>query len=209
MVRFFIFLSLGLSFCLGACGTATGLNLGRYPDIEATPQKFIHCHGYGCTQKTLVGFNDHEWNSLRHIFKEKSEDAKSERQKIAKAISLMEIYVGALDGTKDDLPKAPLVRTSDTELDCIDETINTTKYLNFLQEGGLLKFHTVDRPVYKGMFLNGIYPHNSASIKEIETGQIYVVDSYIFKNGVEPNIRKLESWLKYRLEDLPVKKTKI
>ena len=190
------------SSLLGACGNVGGLNLGQYPDEGASPQKFTLCHGYGCSYKTITNFTDREWRAVKNIFKTESKTAAMERQKIAKAIALMETYMGDAVGTKEDLPKAPLVRQSVKELDCIDETVNTTNYLGFVQAEGLLKFHRVGKPVYKGYMLNGVYPHNSASIIEIETGVSYVVDSYIFENGAAPNIRPLENWLRYRVEEL-------
>ena len=49
--------------------------------------------------------------------------------------------------------------------------------------------------------LNGVYPHNSASVVEVETGDIYVIDSYIYANGEEPDIRVLDSWLDKRVEE--------
>lgn len=202
MVRLFILLSLFSSFALVGCGSVSGLNLGQYPDPTAAPDNFIHCHGYGCGQKTRIGFNEFEWKSIRTIFSNPAHDAQMERQKIAKAVALMEQYAGKLVGVENDLPKAPIIRQSHKELDCIDETINTTKYLIFLEKDNLLLFHQVDRPVYKGMLLNGVYPHNSATIKEKNTGKIYVVDSYIFKNGDQPNIRPLDSWKKYNFDEL-------
>ena len=110
----------------------------------------------------------------------------------------MEGYVGNLVGLEDDQPKAPIIKSSNHELDCVDETVNTTKYLNFLQDEGLLKFHRVGQPAYKGFLIDGTYPHNTATIIENETGQAYVVDSYIYANGKEPVIRTLEDWLKTR-----------
>ncbi|HPF78676.1 MAG TPA: hypothetical protein PLF01_05205 [Alphaproteobacteria bacterium] len=198
MVRLFLLLSLFLAACTGA----SGLNLGYYPDPDATRSHFNLCHGYGCTHQTETGFTDKEWKKIKKIFRAKSKTPEAERQKIAKAIALMERYTGERVGTKVDLPKAPIKKVSDMELDCIDETINTTKYLTFLQDDGLLKFHSVGNPVYKGMFINGVYPHNSASVRENESGDIYVIDSYIYKNGEEPNIRPLDNWVKYRVEDL-------
>lgn len=198
-----IFFSVLLSFFISSCGYVGGLNLGQYPDPNASPQNFALCHGYGCTKQTRVGFNDKDWNSVKRIFKRPSKDATAERAKIAKAIARIEKIMGETTGTKDDLPKAPLKRVSYQELDCIDETVNSTKYLNFLSDEGLLKFHAVGQPVYKGFMLNGVYPHNSASIVETDSGEIYVVDSYIYANGVAPDIRPLESWLQYKIEELP------
>ena len=160
MLKIFILLSLFLT----ACGNVGGLNLGQYSDPNATPQNFIVCHGYGCTQKTVAGFNDQEWKNIKKIFEQKSDTAESERQKIASAIALMENYIGEVVGTKDDLPKAPIIRVSDKEQDCIDETVNTTKYLSFLKVDGLLHWYALGQPVYKGFMLNGVYPHNSATI---------------------------------------------
>lgn len=187
---------------LGACGNVGGLNLAQYADPEASRDKFTLCHGYGCSYKTITNFTDSEWRAVQQIFKRPAKTPKGERIKIAQAIALMEKQMGAAIGTDIDLPKAPITRQSNKELDCIDETVNTTKYLGFLADEGWLKFHSVGRPVYKGYMLNGVYPHNSASVVEIETGDIFVIDSYIHANGEEPNIRALDSWLKYRAEDL-------
>lgn len=198
MIRFFILLPLFLA----ACGNVGGLNLGNYADPGATPQNFIVCHGYGCSHKTRTGFTEAEWQAVRDIFKKESKTAHDERLKIATAIAEMENFMGVVVGTKDDLPKAPILRESNTEQDCIDETVNTTKYLRFLEKENLLKFHTVGRPVYRGFMLDGTYPHNSATVVESETEQVFVIDSYIYKNGEKPDIRPAESWRKHRIEEL-------
>lgn len=182
---------------LSGCAVPSGLNLGNYPDPHASRDAFNYCYGYGCRMNVRLGFNNHEWKTISKIFRKKSKTAKIERQKIAKAIALMEKYTGALAGTKDDLPKAPILGGSNQELDCIDETLNTTKYLKFLEDGDLLKWHKAGSPTHKGYFINGVYPHNTATIKEIETKKTYVVDSYIFGNGKEPVIRSLKDWLSY------------
>lgn len=176
--------------------------MALYPDPGAAPENFIVCHGYNCSHKTRTGFTKGEWRNIEKIFKKKSKDAADERVKIGKAVALMETYMGEVVGTKDDLPKAPIIRKSTTELDCIDETVNTTKYLGFLDDAGLLKFHSVGLPTYKGFMVNGVYPHNSATIVETQTGQAYVVDSYIYENGEKPDIRPLDNWHQYRVEDL-------
>lgn len=188
--------------CLSGCHGKAGLNLGQYSDPTASKDDFLYCYGYGCSQKIRLGFSQHEWKTISKIFRKKSKTAEIERQKIGKAIALMEKYTGALAKTENDLPKAPIFRDTYFELDCIDETVNTTKYLTFLKDADFLKHHDVGKPIYKGMVLNGVYPHNSASIVERETGEIYAVDSYIYKNGAEPNIRGFENWRQYRVEEL-------
>jgi len=187
---------------LSACSGGAGLNLGQYPDAGATKDNFEYCHGYGCTKKIRLGFNNHEWTQIAKIFEKESVDAQSERIKIGQAVALMEQYTGKLAGTNNDLAKAPIIRKNYQELDCIDETLNTTKYLNFLADAKFFKFHKAGSPTFKVNLITGIYPHNTATVVEIETGDVYVIDSYIQANGLEPNIRSLESWKKYRVEEI-------
>lgn len=192
-------------FCfllLTACSGGAGLNLGHYPDAKATKDNFIYCHGYGCTKKVRLGFSVREWQNISKIFKRKSKTAQEERIKIGKAIALMEQYTGDLAGTTDDMAKAPLRRKNYYELDCIDETLNTTKYLTFMEQAKFFTFHDVGRPAFKGNLILGIYPHNTATIIDRETRVMYVVDSYIYENGAPPDIRELDSWYKYRVENL-------
>ena len=185
-----------IALLLCACAPTSGLNLGFYPDPEASPEKFIVCHGYGCSERSYAELTSKQWKSIERIFRKTSKTAEEERVKISKAIAKIEGYVGNLVGLEDDQPKAPIIKSSNHELDCVDETVNTTKYLNFLQNEGLLKFHRVGQPAYKGFLIDGTYPHNTTTILENETGKAYVVDSYISANGKEPVIRSLEEWLK-------------
>ncbi len=199
----FLFLSFIFTpIFLSACGNVGGINLSHYQDEHATPHEFIVCHGYGCKEKSFIGFNNHEWKTIQELFKKPAKDAKEERTQISQAIALMEGYAQPLIGEHEDQAKAPIVRNALEEMDCIDETINTTQYIEFLQEADLLKFHTLNYPVFKGFIFNGVYPHNSASIIEIATGDIYAVDSYIHKGGEEPNIRLLDNWLKYSADEI-------
>jgi len=184
-----------LLFLLSACANPSGLNMAQYQDKGATPSDFIYCHGYGCSQQIRLGLHQSEWKQVERILKN-SKNAKAERQKIAKAIARMEKLTGDLAETSGDLPKAPIIKKSNQELDCIDETVNTHKYLTFFEKAGLLKFHIIGKPAFKGFFINGVYPHNSAAVIEKETRQIFVVDSYIYANGKEPVIRTHEDWMK-------------
>lgn len=187
---------------LSACSGGAGLNLAQYPDPNATKDEFTYCYGYGCSKSMRLGFNKYEWKQISKIFKKPAKDAAAERLKIGKAIALMETYTGKLAGTENDLPKAPYIRQSYQELDCVDETINTSKYLTFLSDAKFLKFHFIGVPAFKGGLINGKYPHNTATVVETATGEVFVIDSYIFANGMEPNIRDLDNWRQYRVEEL-------
>lgn len=178
---------------LAACGS-TGMNLAPYQDTQATPDKFYVCHGYGCTHKTWAGFTESEWKKISGIFKNKPKNAEGERAQIAKAIGLMETYAGARSGTGGDLGEARTSKEDQNQMDCIDETINTDQYLQFLDDAELFRFHRHAKPVHRGYFVDGQWPHNSAAVRENEGGQVWVVDSYYFANGQNARIVRLQEW---------------
>jgi hypothetical protein len=196
--KFFLLL---FPFILGACGDVGGINLANYPAYKPEKEDFILCHGYQCSYKSYAWLTPGQWKSIEKTFKPAPTSAEEERLYIGRAVAKMENYVGDLVGTDIDGPKAPGMRSSDYELDCIDETVNTSRYLHFLEEAGLLRYHFAGTPAFRGV-THGKYPHNSATIVENGNGDVYVVDAYQFANGVFPDIRPLHHWLKYRLEDL-------
>lgn len=179
--------------CLSACGS-TGMNLYHYQDPAATPGDFTVCHGYGCTFRTYAQFTDKQWKTIEALFKKKPKDAAAERAQIGKAIALMEKYAGAASGTSGDLGEARTSREDEAQMDCIDETVNTSLYLKFLDNAGLFSYHRVATPRHRGYFIDARWPHNTAAVRENASGDVWVVDSYYFANGHEPSIVRLDDW---------------
>ncbi len=182
-----------LVFLLAGC--ATGIDPQKYNPAPATPEHFVQCHGYSCTSKSQTGFTAAEWNAITALFKPPAKTAAQERSKIAAAIAMMERQIGAKTGTSEDLPLAGPFKESIYQLDCIDETINTTHYIRFLQDAGLLRFHEIAPPTHRGYLVDGRWPHNTAVIREKATGTLYAVDSFYRSNGDEPYIKLREDWL--------------
>lgn len=179
---------------LGGC--ATGIDPAKYNDAPAAHDAFIQCHGYGCTSKTKTGFTAVEWKTLGLVFaKNPAKTPEAERSKIAKAIALMETMIGDKTGTFEDLGEAVTLKSSTYQMDCIDETINTTHYITFLQQAGWLKFYETAKPTHRGYFIDGRWPHNTAEIREIKTGDLYVVDAFYRDNGEEPYVLPRDAWL--------------
>lgn len=186
------FILLGL---IGVTGCATGINPAKYNDAPASPQSFVQCHGYSCTTKTQTGFTPQEWKKVSDIFKPAPQNNADERLKIGRALALMERQIGAKTGTSVDLPMAGTIKENINQLDCIDETVNTTHYIRFLQDAGLLKFHEITEPTHRGYIIDGRWPHNTAVIREVATGNLYVVDTFYRGNGEEPYILPRDQWL--------------
>ncbi|MGI9387632.1 MAG: hypothetical protein ACR2OX_09395, partial [Methyloligellaceae bacterium] len=91
-----------------------------------------------------------------------------------------------------------------TQQDCVDEATNTTSYLMFLDKQGLLKHHTVGIPFSKGRIWRGVknWPHWTAVLQEKKGGQRWAVDSWIYENGENPAVVKVDEWYIKDLENL-------
>ena len=188
------FLSTIFLISLAGCTSTSGYLLSFYADDNPSPDGFNICHGYSCRYKVDVSLPQELWLQVQQLFEEQPIDSALERQKIILAIALLEQQTGQLTGIKHDAPKS--VKTKDTygQQDCIDETINTTTYLRMLHTENLLSWHQVSKPARRGYFVDGRWPHNSATIKDLTNGQIYTVDSWPGANGEKPEIKRVDNW---------------
>ena len=179
---------------LAACGNG-GMNMYPYRDAAFTRDTFAVCHGFNCYYRTQGHITDKQWKNIEKLFKPAPKTAEEERVRIGKAIGLMETYAGLSSGLNKDRPEAETFEEDRiTQMDCIDETVNTDLYLSFLHKEKLLTFHKQHEPVHRGYFIDGAWPHNSAAVKEIETGTVWVVDSYYGGHGKPAYVISLPEW---------------
>lgn len=169
---------------------------------KAMPGHFEFCHGGGCAGVQQVSLTDAEWRQVGAYFVSEIADATMERERIAKAIAMLERLVGHKTGTSHDLGGTFEGFGLAGQLDCIDESTNTTSYLKMLRDSGLLRFHEVSETRTRGYFLYG-WPHTTASVREIASGAIYVVDSWFYNNGEAPVILPLRVWQDGWTPELP------
>jgi hypothetical protein len=160
---------------------------------DPTPGRFSVCHGGTCTIVSQVALNEAQWVRITAVFSPASSDAQDERARIAEAIARFEIIVGAITDTSDDRAENQFGKSWTSQMDCIDESTNTTTYLTMLAQAGLLRWHRVEDRVTRGWFLFG-WPHTTAVVSEVKTGARWVVDSWFFENGKPPVIVPLELW---------------
>jgi len=79
-------------------------------------------------------------------------------------------------------------------LDCIAESINTTTYLNLIENDGLLRWHRVgDRQQRNPSWFSY---HWTAVIEEHNSRQRYAVDSWYLANAEPPAVMLMEQWLR-------------
>lgn len=186
---------------------AVGLLAGctRYPTPEqflakrgiATPDEthFVICHGFGCTFHSEVSLTEAEWAQVTTPLHPPASDPAGERRQIGRAVALFEQIVGRKTGTDTDKGGLSHIVAGDpTQLDCIDETTNTTTYLTLLHGHGLLRWHRVGQPASRGFFLDGRWYHESAVLLEQASGAEFAIDSWVGDNGEPPVIMPLEQW---------------
>lgn len=161
------------------------------------PVTIRYCHGYGCKMRSPVTFSRGDLASLKRILDSGKASPAAERAAISRADQWYERKAGAATGTSNDGAKDTYeLFTPLSEIDCVDETVNTTTLLELVDSRGWLRHHKAGRPANRGFLIDGRYPHNTATITEKVSGKRWVVDSWVRANAQPPDIKPLEVWKK-------------
>ena len=197
MPRSFFKNSVFLWFSLITAGSAHAAfsDITKIFHQEPTMHGFEICMGGGCAEVKQVVLTNEDWQTVVHIFSQNGEEfnAARERKLIALAIGAMETIVGKKTDTDSDL--AGTFGNSDYagQLDCNDEAINSTTYMRLMHRQGLIKFHEVADMRTRNFFFSG-WPHTTAVIREIASGERFAVDSWFYDNGFPATIVPFSEW---------------
>ncbi len=180
---------------LGACAAPDcRADVFTRPDIitDPDPARFTVCYDGGCASLAQLKLSEKQWQRIRALFAPPAANAAEEREQIRTAIALFETIVGSMTGTSGDKGGTFSGLGETGQMDCIDESTNTTIYLLMLQKFGLLRWHNVaDRATRWSLFS---WPHTTAVIEERASGQAWAVDSWFLDNGQPPFVLPLETW---------------
>lgn len=195
----FLGLRLLLALLVGALATpadaesgVTGRDHGIVAPTHVSHRAIPVCFDFRCRSRTTVSLPDTEWETVTGWFREPAEDPAGEREQIRRAIGWMEVLIGRHSPTHRDLAADELEEPwSSGQLDCIDESVNTTTYLRLFETSGLLHHHEVIEEAYRRSLLD---QHWAGQIRETVTGTRYVVDAWFQPNGHLPIIQDSESW---------------
>lgn len=187
---------------LSACTGGTYKDYLRMHDIAVpTTDNFTHCYDYGCQTKVMMSLPIETKEKLQSLFTPPADTAENERQKMATAIEIFEKDIGDIVGTKNDkrgtfrLYQDDAESTKSFQQDCVDESTNTTVYVALLEEMTLLKFHQIDFPTSRQPFLGGApWWHQTAVIKETQTGEKYALDSWFHDNAHPAFVVPYQEW---------------
>ena len=158
------------------------------------------CYDFGCRSIRRVYLFDDDWQRVARVLRGAHSPAE-ERTAIARAVGVMEEVVGAMSPTGEDRAGNDYVgEDAAGQLDCIDESTNTTAYLTLFQEQGLLVHHRVAERVYRAPLL--IDQHWAAQVREIASGKGFAVDSWLRDNGQPALVLPVERWARADLQEL-------
>ena len=161
--------------------------------VKISPQMIPVCYNFGCRVKEYVSLTQDDWSSIEVIFKPQTNSAQVERIRIGKAVAQMEQLIGNYTPIHRDVglnlsngAKFP------GQLDCIDESINTTTFLHILQRYDLIKHHKVIKRAYRRAAFD---QHWTGQLEELNSTDRYVVDTWFYANGKMPVIQPTHEWL--------------
>jgi hypothetical protein len=167
--------------------------IARYGIDNPSPDDFKVCYAYGCQRSFEVRLTDEQWRQIRAVFEPASDTPELERERLSRAIGLLETIVGEMTGLDADIGGSFPGAFRSNQMDCADEAINTSTYLTMLEEDGLIQFHDAKEPVVRGFFFNG-WPHLGTVLVEKETGTRYVIDSSFLDNGEPAFVLPYKKW---------------
>jgi len=160
---------------------------------DPTQDRFSVCFDHSCHTIVTLSFTNREWQQVTAPLRQPASSAAAERSAIAQVIALMEQVVGGKTGTAGDRGGNLAGFGQQGQMDCIDESNNTSTYLRLLQQDGLLRYHVLQDTATRFGLSAGM-PHTTAVILDVATQRRYAVDSWFFDNGELPVIMLLEDW---------------
>jgi hypothetical protein len=190
---------LAAALLLALCGCAAiddpaGNNLlSSFGMPNPTPGNFFACYGYGCKYKARIALTEEEWQSVRAKFSPPPEDAAAERREVAEAVAQLERLVGQRTGTLVHQRDSRWNYGDPTQLDCVDDSVNTWTYLTLFADEGLLRYHRVAGLAHRGTLLTLDFS-NTAVLVETGDGGAFAVDPWLGEAGVPPPVIPLELW---------------
>ncbi|MBS0531285.1 MAG: hypothetical protein JSS22_18135 [Proteobacteria bacterium] len=162
-----------------------------------TAKSMTVCYGFVCRRREILDFTSADKAALTRILAAGRTSAAAERRAAQRAVVWFDRRMGPIIGTNKRVAKADFRAGDDKHnFDCWDTTRNTTSLLLVLQDWGLLKFHTVGNPHYRGNTLVLQTPHNTAVLVEKANHVEWVVDMWPRGYAQLPDVMTVEQWVK-------------
>lgn len=167
-----------------------------YSVAAPTPATVYVCHGFGCKYRTEINFTAKDHVALAGLMAAGKTSAAAERRAVAAAGAWFDRRIAPAAGTRNHVAAAGAKYMFDVgQFDCIDASRNTTSLLLVLAQLKLLRHHSVDVPVSRGLLIDGRPPHYTAVLVDTANGVKWAVDSWTRGYGQPPEVMTLARWL--------------
>jgi hypothetical protein len=186
-------LLLALSECTLIDDSSENNFLGSFGTPDPVPGNFFTCYGYGCKYRARIALTEEEWRDIRAAFNPPPADAPAERGQVAEAVARLELFVAMRTDTSVRQRHSRWNYGDATQLDCIDNSVNTWTYFTMLAHDGLLRYHTVAGLAHRGSLLTLDFS-NTAVLVEKGDGEKFAVDPWLVDAGVPPPVYPLAVW---------------
>jgi hypothetical protein len=155
------------------------------------------CYDFGCKTRDIISISARDWHEVAGWFSPPATSAAAERDQIRQAVGWMEVVAGRHTPTFRDIGKnlGPGAEFPG-QLDCIDESLNTTTYLKLFEANGLLRWHRVVERAHRRAIFD---QHFAGQVEELDGGERWVIDTWFHDNGVLPYVQQTVQW-----KDLPL-----
>ena len=154
------------------------------------------CYGFVCRRRYIFELTPADRQALGQILNAGRASAAAERTAVQNAVIWFDRRMGLVLGTSKRVAKADFRYFDDKHnFDCWDITRNTTSLLLVLQKWGLLKFHDVGDPRYRGNALVLQTPHNTAVLVDRATKVEWVVDLWPRGYLQPPDVMTVAQWV--------------
>lgn len=171
-----------------------------YSSVEILPpdaRRMTVCYGFVCRLRYILDFTPGDRRALTDLLNKGRASPEAERKAVQLAVQWLDRRMGPILKMTKRLARADFRhRDDDHNYDCYDTTRNAVSLLLVLREWGLLRHHTISDPEYRGRWLIGQTPHNTAVLKDKKTGTEWVVDLWTRAYGELPDVMTVEKWLK-------------
>ena len=195
-------------------GLAAGLLLGPVPShavqmslaitqmyaaVEAAPptaEQMMVCYGFLCRLRAFLYFSAADRTALTAIMAKGKANPADERKALQQAMVWFDKRAGQEVGTNKRVARADFrMRDDNHNFDCYDTTRNAVSMLLVIREWSLLRHHTIADPKYRGNFLVGQTPHNTAVLTEKSGGKDWIIDMWTTGYAQVPDVMTLEKWM--------------
>lgn len=187
-----------------ASGVAGPIELSRavaelYTSVSIYPPSATQmtvCYGFVCRRRHVLDFTAGDRARLTAIMSAGRASAAAERAAVQKAVVWFDRRMGPILGTTRRVAKADFRHRDDAHnYDCWDTTRNTTSLLLVMRQWGLLKFHDIGDPKYRGNALVLQTPHNTAVLVDRATKVEWVVDLWTRGYLQPPDVMTVARWV--------------